>query len=477
MNVLCDIAAEKAVLSSCFNNGYDAYIDVADFVQESTFTVEYNRIFFSCIKYIFETLELKKPDIGSLHSAANDLGLSYKINKDECAAHINQIIDFDCDKDNVRKLAAKIRKLQIAQLLNKQLDKTQDVLLNVTGNETITEILGVAENAIFNFSDLVNSGEDEPINIGSQNITEYVTGLCNTQVGQVGISSGFPRWDGAIGGGLRKGTVNIIGARAKGFKSGLALNVACNAAENNVPILYLDTEMSYEDQLNRMLAKLSQVPINNIERGSIESKAVEKNKVLQAVQKIQQSTFPFYHKSIAGMPLEEQMAITRRWLFKNVGVQHDNTALPCLIIYDYLKLMDSKGLESIKEYQALGFMMTTLHNFAVRYKIPILAFVQLNRDGISRESIDVVSQSDRISWLCSNFSIFKPKTDDEIELDGESGGNYKLVPVLARHGAGLDPGDYINFHVKKWCAHITEGSTRSELIHNADLVDDEEIDM
>ena len=98
----------------------------------------------------------------------------------------------------------------------------------------------------------------------------------------------------------------------------------------------------------------------------------------------------------------------------------------CVIFYDYLKLMDSQGMsQDMKEYQVLGFMMTQLHNFATKYKVPIVAFVQLNRDGITKESTDTASGSDRIIWLCSNFTIFNRKSDEESE-DGPAG-NRKLL--------------------------------------------------
>ena len=154
----------------------------------------------------------------------------------------------------------------------------------------------------------------------------------------------------------------------------------------------------------------------------------------------------------------------RRWLVKEVGLNNDGTAKECVIFYDYLKLMDAAGMsQDMKEYQVLGFMMTSLHNFAVRYKVPIVTFIQLNRDGITKESTDTASGSDRIIWLCSNFSIFKRKSDEEMAEDGPNSGNRKLVPLISRHGGGLDDNDYINCHMKGWCAKITEGKTKLEI--------------
>ncbi|NDB58628.1 hypothetical protein EB001_09295, partial [bacterium] len=135
----------------------------------------------------------------------------------------------------------------------------------------------------------------------------------------------------------------------------------------------------------------------------------------------------------------------------------------CVIIYDYLKLMSSSSItNNIQEYQALGFQITSLHNLCVKLDIPCLSFVQLNRDGITKESTDAVSGSDRLIWLCTSFTIFKIKSPEELAEDGPNAGNRKLVPIVARHGAGLDDGDYINMIMQGAHAKLKELKTRNE---------------
>ena len=154
----------------------------------------------------------------------------------------------------------------------------------------------------------------------------------------------------------------------------------------------------------------------------------------------------------------------RKWLYQHVGIDENGRTKDCLIIYDYLKLMGSDGISnSMQEFQLLGFQITQLHNFCVKHDVPCLSFVQLNRDGITKESTDVVSGSDRLIWLCTSFTIFKMKSDEEIADDLEENGNRKLVPVVARHGAGLDDGDYINMNMFGKYGRIEEGKTRNEL--------------
>jgi replicative DNA helicase len=475
--ILSDPSAERAVLAGICNYGEDAFLDVADIVQESSFTIDSNALIFKCVKKLCESETKAKIDIASIYSIAQELNLSHVLAKKEEAQHLRAIMDFPVSLENVRRFAAKIRKLEIARLLRQQLELAQEKILDVTGSEPISSIIGLAEDSIFNFTSLLNDADGSPEVIGS-NIDDYIKALEENKIDQVGIPTGFPIYDQAIGGGLRKGTINVIGARPKTGKTLLSDNMGKNIAKLGIPVLNMDTEMNKEDHIHRILAMMTEIEINHIETGKFAETADSKTKISQAVSELKQ--MKLYHKSIAGKPFEDQLAIMRRWLVKEVGLNDDGTAKECVIFYDYLKLMDSAGIsQDMKEYQVLGFMMTSLHNFAVRYKVPIVAFIQLNRDGITKESTDSASGSDRIIWLCSNFTIFKRKSDEEIAEDGPTNGNRKLLPLISRHGGGLDDNDYINCHMKGWCAKITEGKTRLEIVNNKStsdqgfIVDDE----
>ncbi len=460
--ILCDPAAERAVLSTIMQYGDKSYLEVSDIVRESTFTIDSNEYLYQCLKHICEQNCCKNVDIASVFSAAQELGLSHLLNTKSEAQHIKAIKDFPVEQTNIRKFAAKIKKLEIARDLHKQLKDTQDKILDITGNETITSILGVAEDSIFDFSSKLNDSESGPETIG-KDIEEYIQHLEDNPIEQVGIPTGFPVYDKSIGGGLRKSTVNVIAARPKTGKTLLSDNMGYYIANTlNIPVLNMDTEMTREDHVHRLLGMSTEIEMNQIETGKFADSPNLKKKIHESAKNI--AKIPYYHKTIAGKPFEEQLAIMRRWIVKEVGLKSDGTANDCVVFYDYLKLMDTQGMsQDLKEYQVLGFMMTQLHNFSTKYGIPVVAFVQLNRDGITKESTDTASGSDRIIWLCSNFTIFKKKTDEEIAEDGPDNGNRKLIPIISRHGGGLDDNDYINCHMKGWCAKISEGQTRLEL--------------
>jgi replicative DNA helicase len=463
--ILSDTAAERAVLAGVCKYGDTAYLEITDLIQESTFTIDSNKIIYKCLKRIFEQEQTQSIDVAIIFSTAEELGLANVFAKKEETQHLRAVLEFPVHLENVRKFAARIRKLEIARLLRQQLDKAQDKLLEVTGSETIGSILGIAEEAIFDFSSLLNDTDNNPATIGDK-LEEYIDQLINSPIDQVGIPTGFPVYDQAIGGGLRKSTINVIAARPKTGKTLLSDNMGFHIANKlKIPVLNMDTEMTKEDHINRVIAMMTEIEINDIETGKFQDSPSKVSKVKDAVASLKET--PLYYKSIAGKPFEDQLSIMRRWIVKEVGLNADGTAKDCVIFYDYLKLMDTQGMtQDLKEYQVLGFMMTALHNFASKYKVPVVAFVQLNRDGITKESTDTASGSDRIIWLCSNFSIFKRKTPEEISEDGPENGNRKLVPLVSRHGGGLDDNDYINCYMQGWCAKIVEGKTRLELVNN-----------
>jgi hypothetical protein len=248
-------------------------------------------------------------------------------------------------------------------------------------------------------------------------------------------------------------------------KSVFADNVALNVSSLGVPVLVLDTEMSKEDHLNRLLANISGVPINEIATGKFAEDQDKQAKIKEAMTKL--STIPYSYISVAGKPFENILNLIRRWVMQEVKVDSSGKTNECLIIYDYLKLMSSESItNNVQEYQALGFQITSLHNLCVKLDIPCLSFVQLNRDGITKESTDAVSGSDRLIWLCTSFTIFKSKSTEELAEDGPNAGNRKLVPIVTRHGGGLNDGDYINMQMVGSHSKLIELRTRNDMKNN-----------
>jgi len=457
MAILSNAPAERAILSGVCKFGDDAWLDVADMIQPSTFTIDSNRMIWRCMEQIFKDQSHDYVDVPMVLSAAQDLSIGAHFDRSEEAKHLSGIMNMPVQLDSVRRFAAKCRKLEVARVVRGQLDLAKEELLDVTGDESVLSIIGKAE---IDFSSMMKDSENGPKRIGAS-IMDHLKHLADNPVEQIGIATGFPAFDNAIGGGLRPATINVIAARPKTGKTLLSDNMGYAIAKSGVPVLNLDTEMTEEDHQNRLAAMVSGCTINSIESGQFGQDPESRMRVRNAGEEI--AKVPYDYMSIAGKPFEDQLSIIRRWLKKTVGLHPDGTAKPCVIIYDYLKLMDSSGIsQEMQEYQMLGFMMTSLHNFAHRYQVPFLTFMQTNRVGMEKEDTSAAAGSDRIIWLCSNFTLFKMKTNDEIQEDGIENGNRKLKPIVCRHGQGMDFLNYINCAMTGENARIIEGKTKFE---------------
>jgi replicative DNA helicase len=454
---LTDIGSERAVLAGILQHGIDGYVIVSNLITNETFGHSNNQILYKCVEKVISNDQ--KVDIPSILSAASQLNLSDSINTPQEIKYIKSLFDFPISKENIFSFAIQIKKFEFARKIKKLTAKIHKDIDTVTGSESVNEIIQILENPVTDFL-REDDGGDTPEKIG-KDINDYVKFLEENKCDIIGIPTGFNRYDEAIGGGLRRKCVDLVSARPKVGKSVFADNVALNVASRGVPVLMLDTEMSKEDHLNRLIANMSGVPINEVATGKFIDDEDKHEKVLEAIRQIE--SIPYSYISVAGKPFEQILNLIKRWVMQEVKNDDYGKTNDCLIIYDYLKLMSSSSItNNIQEYQALGFQITSLHNLCVKLDIPCLSFVQLNRDGITKESTDAVSGSDRLIWLCTSFSIFKIKSPEELAEDGPNAGNRKLVPIVSRHGAGLDDGDYINMVMNGSHAKLRELKTRNE---------------
>lgn len=463
MNKLQDLASERAVLAALCQYGLDCLLE-ADFIDSGYFTDDINQILFNCMYPVVTSGN--KVELAAILSKADELGFIKLINKQEEIAYIRSLFNFPISKDNILFYAAKLAKLKIARDMKHTLKTCVQKIEDLSGEEQIEDIVSIVEAPLIDLTTKVyNTEENKPVIIGTD-IEDYIQHKIDNPNPCVGIATPFHQYNKAIGGGCRRKTISLIGARTKVGKSVFADEVALHVTGNGIPVLMIDTEMSKEDHYARMLANMSEVSLGEIETGSFAEDNLKSEKIVSSGKAIK--TRPYYYVSVAGQKFENILAIIRKWIFQHVGFDENGRTNDCLVIYDYFKLMNSSNISnSMQEFQALGFLISDLHNLCVKYDFPVLSFVQLNRDGISKESTDVISGSDRLVWLCTNFTLFKTKSEEEQADDISAGNafayNRKLVPIVARHGGCLEEGDYINVYMQGQYAKLREGQTRNNL--------------
>lgn len=458
---LTDVSSELAILSGIFRYGRDAMVDCDELIDSGHFSIDFNQVVYACMKDFYEDGRDRRLDVQSLRSTARKLGLGDLFEQDDSKRHLRAMQNNPVELETVRVEAAKLLKLSIINHLESINDQVGRDLGSLTGDETLNHILSLVENPFFEYSAKLN-GENHDTKQIAEGIEDWLEHTIAEETENIGIPTPFPKFNQLIGGGIRRKGVAIIGARGKAGKTVLCDNIAIHVAGTlGIPVLNLDTEMSDDEHWARILGHLTGIPMERIEHGQITPEEAdllrEKARWLK--------TIPYYYRSVIDESFNEQVAAMRRWVIKTVGVNQEGVRNPCLVIYDYLQLTDPGEFagNNFKEYQILGFQMVALSQLTKKYDIPILSTLQLNRDGIDKETTAAAAGSDRIIWKCTNFSILKRKSEEEMTKDGAKEGNLKLINLIARHGPGGEPGDYINIVFENTTAQMTEGKTRREL--------------
>jgi hypothetical protein len=127
------------------------------------------------------------------------------------------------------------------------------------------------------------------------------------------------------------------------------------------------------------------------------------------------------------------------------------------MVFDYIKEPISASLNAQrKEYQILGDVTTSLKDLAGSLDIPCLAAVQVNREG-------AVADSDKIVRYADTIMEWTYKTQEEIEMKGIAGGQYKLVVRETRRG-GMTPKEGIGYLFRKSTLKIDEAEPPDQII-------------
>lgn len=190
------------------------------------------------------------------------------------------------------------------------------------------------------------------------------------------VSTGFTALDEKLNGGLRPGTLNIIGARPGVGKSALATNIICNMLKadcNTKPMIIFSLEMGREQVMQRILSSLGNVSISNLERMQVCPD--------QWTQMIMGLTSIVSHKDSAqprlllcdkpNLSIDELVSYCSTTARKYDG-------LSCIMV-DYVQLMPV-DVRNQTRASAIGEVSRQLKEIARRYDIPVLGLCQLKRE-------------------------------------------------------------------------------------------------
>ena len=306
----------------------------------------------------------------------------------------------------------------------------------------VEEFLGKSQQKFLDLSIKVES-VDRSKNIGEL-ISSYIEVVSQQPKEIAGIKTGFPQLDYEIS-GLLNGKLYVVAARPKTGKSVLLSQWASNisvTAKESIPSLYLDTEMNTEEQMSRLIARISGVPERMIVNGMFTQNPEMVEKVKKAEAIIQDGKL--WHVYVPNFNIGQLSSLIRKHYIRD-GVR--------VVFFDYIKL-GSDSPSSSNEQIELGKIATALKDIAGNLDIPVVTAAQINRKGAgeSQMSDAFVAGSDKILQYCNYLFALRNKLDEEIEAHGSENGNQVLELLASRNG-----GDYkawLNFSKK--LTHVKE---------------------
>jgi replicative DNA helicase len=437
--LFCKPTDERALLSYCLKN-IDKYYDLVHKLSHSDFLYSDHDVVFTLLGCLVQQ-GVKTFDLPMLINSAQESGVLANIGGIDYLRSINEMNVSD-DNFNIyfQTVLEASTKFKLYNLLKENIKLIES---NAKEGKTSADLIGSIETNVLDLS-TESKAIREPMDL-AEGLSELIEERKLNEVKQMGISTGFPILDFQID-GLVPGTLNIISARLKVGKSAVLSNIAAHVAYVvGIPVLYIDTEMSFGQWRDRIIASMSGVRERDIKHGGYNAEIYDKiiNKCVKIVD-----NGKLFHEFMPGYNVEKIVALYKKYKLKhNIG----------LMIFDYIKEPDSSSLDrQRKEYQVLGDVTTKLKDLAGELDIPALAAAQINR-------ANDIADSDRIARYADVICQLMVKTEEELEDGGDKGGTHKLVVRETRRG-GSTPSEGISFKFFKEQLSIKEVNAPDQLI-------------
>lgn len=293
-----------------------------------------------------------------------------------------------------------------------------------------SELIGFAEEKIVSIN--VNSTSTEEVYKMGDETDDVLAQRAENPTQIPGLEVGMEQVD-KLTNGAQGGDCIVVCAESKTGKSVLLTNWATKISiVDQLPALYIDTEMRSREQEDRILANLSGIPCDEIVSGmyvmdtehGLAHDKIERLKEARNMLKMGN----YYHIYMPQFTAEKVSALARKFQMQ-FGIK--------ALFFDYIKIPSSQGsFKSVQEYQALGYFTSALKDIAGMLNIPVFTACQANRDDIGGENPDAgkIGGSYRILQLASKLMFLTNKSDERVAKDGFAAGNQQLWIKYQRNG-------------------------------------------
>lgn len=236
-----------------------------------------------------------------------------------------------------------------------------------------------------------------------------------------GISTGLRDLDTFIS-GLEREKLYIIAARPGNGKTALALNIGSHvAASEGLPVLFFSLEMGETEINHRLMASLSKVSLNRLEKGLLTQH--DWTRIVDASKVLNDSKFL----------IDDDSTVTVDALYSRCRQAQATYGQLGLVVVDYIQLMGGEGENRQLE---ISYISRKLKILSKEFNVPVIGLSQLSRKVEERSSKKPLLSDLRESGSLEQDSnvvmfIYRPEL---YEPNSEFAGMPELIIAKQRSG-------------------------------------------
>ncbi len=286
---------------------------------------------------------------------------------------------------------------------------TEIASTSYSGNEDVSELIGLAEKRILEISNKkINNGFVLIKDVLEKTI-DQIEYLHHNSGEITGTISGFKELD-KITTGFQKSDLIIIAARPSVGKTAFSLNVAQNVGcRSKLPVAIFSLEMSASQLVQRMISSEGNLDGHKLRTGSLDDSDWSKLTIAMSTL----SEAPIYIDDTPGINIFDIRSKARR-LKAEQGLS--------LIIIDYLQLINVRGKLDNRQ-QEISEISRQLKSIARELEVPVIALSQLSRAveqrqdkrpmlSDIRESGSIEQDADVVAFLYRE-DYYNPETENK----------------------------------------------------------------
>lgn len=396
MKIPTNQQAEINALGGMMNNK-EALLNGIVELTEDHFSTDETRVVYGLIEII-----------GCEHGKAPSSILLKKAESQAAKALIRTADSTFVDYDTFKVDLEEVKNVYLNRQLYFMTEKAQKAIEEGAKAKSTIEVLSDGLSSLF-FDD-GGTNIIDPDQYGKEALDDFLKGLENPEESYGlrfsttinGMQIGFPGLDEVFR-GAQGGDLFLIAAKTGQGKTAIANNLArIFSLYQNHAVYYENTEMKQKELLERILAPIANVKVDEIAHRQLEGSPSERKEKIERIKKAHEH----YRKSKLYLSKIPSLTATKsKALAKQVRTKYGK--LDCLFI-DYIGRMELDYSRGMQEYQILFKIIQQMKELAMELNIPIFVLSQRNEEG-------QIEGAKKIANECDGVLFFEPISENDEE--------------------------------------------------------------